>query len=263
MKRIILTAILSITAVGGALAADLPQPVPVPQAPAAYVPTVAPVYNWGGIYVGINGGYGLGTSSWSDPANPSVSTSSGDFHPDGGLIGGTVGANFQTDAFVFGIEGDFDWQGLSASNASPFCTSVLTSGAAGTPAAGASCNTKSDWLATIRGRVGYAWDRVLFYGTAGGAFGNVQTALTGLSYQSSTQIGWTAGAGVEVAIADNWTVRFEYLYVDLGNATCNQSSSCGFDAAAVVTPPSSAVVANDTVKFTENVFRAGVDFKFR
>ena len=64
MKRLFITAMLSIAAAGTALAADLPQPAPV-QAPAAYIPTVAPVYNWGGIYVGINGGWGWGQSSWT------------------------------------------------------------------------------------------------------------------------------------------------------------------------------------------------------
>ena len=64
MKRLLVTATLSIAAAGTALAADLPQPAPV-QAPVAYIPTVAPVYNWGGIYVGINGGWGWGQSSWT------------------------------------------------------------------------------------------------------------------------------------------------------------------------------------------------------
>ena len=106
MKRILITAMLSIAAVGSALAADLPQPMPAPQAPVAYVPTVAPVYNWGGIYLGINGGYAFGNSKWSGGG-----LNTGDFSTSGGLVGGTLGANFQTDAFVFGLEADrrLDW----------------------------------------------------------------------------------------------------------------------------------------------------------
>ena len=69
MKRLFITAMLSIAAAGTALAADLPQPAPV-QAPVAYIPTVAPVYNWGGIYVGINGGWGLGQSQWTASTRP-------------------------------------------------------------------------------------------------------------------------------------------------------------------------------------------------
>jgi outer membrane immunogenic protein len=200
MKRTVFALMFSLVVAGGAFAADLPQP-PAPQAPATYVPVVAPVYNWGGIYVGINGGYGFGSTNWTDPSNPFGST--GSFNIDGFLVGGTLGFNYQMNALVFGVEGDFDWQSLSGSNGSSFCTSVATAAAA----TGLSCQTKSDWLGTIRGRVGYASDRVLFYGTAGGAFGNVQTGLNGLSLQSSTEFGWTAGGGVEVAFADNWTAR--------------------------------------------------------
>jgi outer membrane immunogenic protein len=244
---------------GSAFAADLP-PAPPPRAPAVYVPPVLPVYNWSGVYLGINGGYGFGSSEWTDPLNPSVSTSSGSFNTNGGLAGGTLGVNFQTGGFVFGAEGDWDWQGLQGKSSSPFCTGVFTSGTVGATAAGLSCETKSDWIATIRARAGYAADRVLFYATGGGAAGNVQTGLNTLSLQSNTEYGWTAGAGIEWAFADNWTAKVEYLYVDLGNSTCNNSASCGFDAPATAT--TAAVPANDTVKFTESMIRAGVNFKF-
>ncbi len=91
MKRLIITALLSIAAAGHALAADLPQPAPpLPQAPAVYV---APVYNWAGVYIGINGGYGFGSSTWTDPANTSLATNSGSFNIKGGLVGGTLGVN--------------------------------------------------------------------------------------------------------------------------------------------------------------------------
>jgi outer membrane immunogenic protein len=127
-----------------AFAADLPV-APPPRAPVVYVPPVLPVYNWSGIYLGINGGYGFGSSEWTDPQNPSSltsggSTSSGSFNTNGGLVGGTLGVNFQTGGFVFGVEGDWDWQGLQGTSNSPFCN-VLASG---TP----SCETKSDWIAT-------------------------------------------------------------------------------------------------------------------
>jgi outer membrane immunogenic protein len=233
---------------GSAFAADLP---PAPRAPAVYLPPVVPVYNWSGVYLGINGGYGFGSSKWTDPQNPSSltsggSTSSGSFNTNGGLVGGTLGVNFQTGGFVFGVEGDWDWQGLQGTSNSPFCN-VLASG---TP----SCETKSDWIATIRGRAGYAADRVLFYATGGGAAGNVQTGLNTLSLQSNTEYGWTAGAGIEWAFADNWTAKVEYLFVDLGNTTCNTSANCGFDAPATA--------SNNSVTFTESIIRAGVNFKF-
>jgi outer membrane immunogenic protein len=246
----VLCAALGLTA--SAFAADLP-PAP-PRAAAVYVPPALPVYNWSGVYVGINGGYGFGSSEWTDPLNPS--TSSGSFNTNGGLVGGTLGVNFQTGGFVFGVEGDWDWQGLQGTSNSPFCAGVFTSATATVPG-GLSCETKSDWIATIRGRAGYAADRVLFYATGGGAAGNVQTGLNTLSLQSNTEYGWTAGAGIEWAFADNWTAKVEYLYVDLGNSTCNNSASWGFDA-----PATPAVAANDSVKFTESMIRAGVNFKF-
>lgn len=112
-------------------------------------------------------------------------------------------------------------------------------------ACGVTCQTKSDWLGTVRGRAGYAWDRVLFYGTGGVAFGNLQAAAGALPFSSSTQIGWTAGAGVEVALSPNWTAKVEYLYVDLGNQSCGLAN-CG---------------ALTTVSLTENVIRAGVNLK--
>jgi outer membrane immunogenic protein len=157
---------------------------------------VLPVYNWAGTYIGINGGYGFGSSTWTDPLNPAGSTS-GSFNTNGGLVGGTLGVNFQTGAFVFGVEGDIDWQAVKGSRSNLFCTGVFASGASTAVAAGANCETKSNWIGTVRGRLGYAADRVLFYATAGGAFGNVEAGLVGFPFQSTTKFGWTAGAGFE------------------------------------------------------------------
>jgi outer membrane immunogenic protein len=232
MKRIFISAVLSLVGAANALAADLPQ-APPPQAPVAYVPTMAPVYNWGGIYFGVNGGYELGGSQWSGPAIPP------DFSVNGGLVGGTVGVNYQIEQFVLGVEADFDWQGLTGTSSNGFC--FLN---------GAQCQTKSDWLGTFRGRLGYASDKVLFYGTAGGAVGNVQAGLVSGSSTNTTALGWTAGAGTEVAFTDNFTGRIEYLYVDLTNVSCG-AASCG------------APISFSGVNLTENVIRVGFDYKFR
>ena len=217
---------------------------------------------WG--YIGINGGYAFGQSDWgADPLNPSGLSSTGNFNVNGGLVGGTIGVSGQWGAWVFGVEGDFDWQGLQGTSNSSFCTSLITSGLATVPpasAAGLNCKTASNWLGTLRARFGYAWDRVLVYGTAGGAGANVETALTGLPYQSSPEFGWTVGAGVEVALAEHWTFKVEYLFVDLGNAACNHSYSCGFDLAATAAAP--ALGSNMTVKLNENLIRVGLNFKY-
>jgi outer membrane immunogenic protein len=162
MKRILIVAMLvpmaSLVAASPASAADLP----VPSGPApAYYP-VATVYDWGGGYIGINGGYAFGQSQWgSDPFNPSGLSSTGNFHVNGGLVGGTIGVSGQWGSWVFGAEGDFDWQGVSGSSSSAFCTSIFASANPGSTPAGLSCKTASNWLGTLRARFGYAWDRVL------------------------------------------------------------------------------------------------------
>jgi outer membrane immunogenic protein len=106
----------------------------------------------------------------------------------------------------------------------------------------------------VRARLGYAADRVLFYGTAGGAFGDISSGING-SFQSSTKAGWTAGAGIEAAFTDNLTARIEYLFMSLQNGSCNNASNCGLDAPGVP--------ANDTVKFSTSMIRLGLDYKFR
>jgi hypothetical protein len=150
MKRILIAAIVvamaSLFAASRASAADLPVPAPAP----AYYP-VATVYDWGGGYIGINGGYASGQSEWgSDPFNPSHLSSTGNFNVKGGLVGATIGVSGQWGAWVFGVEGDFDWQGISGSSSSAFCTSILTSPSPGSTAAGLSCKTASNWLGTLR-----------------------------------------------------------------------------------------------------------------
>src|ERR1700733_6230764 len=202
MKRIACAVMLSLVAAGGAFAADLP-PAPPPQAPVAYVPPPAPVYNWGGIYVGINGGWGFGNAKWNVGPAGGFGAFSGSVSDNGGVVGGTLGANFQTGGLVFGVEGDWDYSGINTGTTQTICNVSGT------------CQTENNWLFTARGRVGWAVDRVLLYGTAGGAFGSIKTTFNGID-NTSTQAGWTVGAGVESAFADNWTARIEYLYVDLG-----------------------------------------------
>ena len=114
------------------------------------------------------------------------------------------------------------------------------------------CETESDWLGTVRARAGYAWDRVLFYGTGGAAFGDLQAAAGALPFSSSTQVGWTAGGGVEYAFTPNLTAKVEYLYVDLGNQSCAAANCVSASGIGPVT----------TVSLTENIVRAGINYKF-
>jgi len=247
MKRIFITVMLSIVAGGYAFAADLPQPPP-PQAPAAYVPVVAPVYNWGGIYVGINGGWGWGSAKWTATV-PGVGNISGTANDNGGIVGGTLGLNYQMNALVLGVEGDWDYSGINTGTSSSICNITGT------------CQTGNNWLATLRGRVGWAADRVLFYGTGGGAFANVQTTLNGTE-TTHTQAGWTAGAGVEWAFADNWTAKVEYLYIDLGSQSATGVCSNAACNAAAGGAPGATLPFSINAGLTENLFRVGVNYKF-
>jgi outer membrane immunogenic protein len=228
--KLVFAALMFSLASGQALAADLPMPAPLPGA--KYLPTAA--YNWGGGYFGLNGGYAFGTSDWTLDG-----VSSGSFSANGFLFGGTLGGNFQTGRFVFGLEGDFDWSGITGSSSVAGCT------ASGAPA-GAACQTKTDWLSTARGRVGYAFDRILVFATGGLALTNLEIALTPIS-GSNVAAGWTVGAGVEFAFADNWTAKAEYLFVDFGKFPCQDSLR---------------VCGTGTVSLTENIVRAGINYKF-
>jgi len=240
MKRIFIAALLSFPAGGTALAADLPPaPSPPPRAPAAYVPVAPAVYNWSGVYIGINGGWGWGNSNWT--AITTAGTTTGSNSDNGGVVGVTFGGNYQFGAVVVGVEGDWDYSSVTTGTSSTIC------------GAGISCQSGNQWMSTIRGRLGYAWDRVLFYGTGGGAFASVKTTFNGVD-TIHTQDGWTAGLGVEYAFLDNWTAKLEYLYVDLGSTggTCT-AGTCG-------TAPGGSVAWNASL--SGSLIRGGVNFKF-
>jgi outer membrane immunogenic protein len=214
MKRMLLAGVGLIALIGAAAGADLP---PGPQnyykAP-AYVP---PPYSWSGFYLGINGGGGLGRSNWDTV---------GGFNVSGALAGGTVGYNYQIAHAVLGVEGDVDWSGIQGSTG-------------GT-------STTNSWLSTVRGRIGYAADRFMPYITGGGAFGTINASAPGLAGGSATNAGWTLGAGLEFAIAGNWTAKAEYLYVSLGRFNCGVG--CG--------------AATDNVSFNTNLIRGGINYRF-
>ena len=203
-------------------AADL-SVAPLYKAPPAALS--APAYSWTGFYVGANGGAGWGQSWWSANTT-SVNLS-------GALAGGTAGYNLQLGQAVFGVEGDIDWSGLRGTAATPLCPN--------------GCSTSDTWLSTVRGRVGYAFDRVMPYVTGGLAVGDIRAAVPGFAGGSATNAGWTLGAGLEIALPGNWTAKAEYLRVDLGSFNCGTGCSG--------TP-------TDNVSLHENIFRAGVNYRF-
>ena len=197
-----------------ARAADLPMapPSPPPQAPCACRP-----FSWTGFYLGGNLGAGWNHGNISDSAGL---FSWGADNSTTFVGGGQVGANYQISNIVLGIEGDFDW---FANNNNSGGGTAIAGGAAGGSFVQGSNNGR--WLTTVTGRAGLAADRLLFYVKGGGAWvGSNNLTLTNLPAggsvsigNSSTNTGWTAGAGIEWAFANNWTAKFEYDYVGLSN----------------------------------------------
>jgi outer membrane immunogenic protein len=222
MKRLLGAGVGLLALAGAAAAADLPPgAAPYYKAP-AFVP---PPYIWSGFYIGINGGGGFGSSTWD---------SAGGFNTSGGVVGGTIGYNYQVGPAVLGVEGDIDWSGIKGTTTNAGCP--------------AGCTTSDSWLSTVRGRLGYAAGRFMPYVTAGGAFGNINASTPGLAGGSATNAGWTVGAGLEFAIAGHWTAKAEYLFVDLGNFNCGTGCFPG--------------AATDNVSFAENLIRGGINYRF-
>lgn len=250
MRRLSFVLIAALASVGlghVALAADLPV-----KSPAYKAPVVAPLYNWTGPYAGIAGGAVWGHSKQTDPGipcdffgtcagpAPAPELADGSYAVTGGIIGGTLGYNWQQGPWVYGLEGDYSWADVSGSSQTCGASSPVPH----------ACGTKLESLGTFRGRIGYAMGATgnwLPYVTGGLAVGELK-AWDALfpSSGSDFRAGWTVGAGVEVGFERNWTFKLEYLYVDLG-------SSQMFNVVPGVP---------ETVSFTANIVRAGLNYKF-
>lgn len=205
---------------GMAFAADLPSR----RAPPVYVPAPPPppVFTWTGLYVGGQVGYDFGSfATRANMAGTPIGLASGAAASSGVIGGAHVGYNYQTPgipflgnaaaaSLVFGVEGDVDGSSAKATN-------VL----------GAIDATGQNTIqGSVRGRVGVAVDRVLFYATGGAAFSNLETSylntLNGASDTfNHTRVGWTVGGGIEYAINNNWSLRAEYRHSDFGHTIDN------------------------------------------
>jgi outer membrane immunogenic protein len=176
-----------------AMAADMPVKAPAYNAPAA-----VPIFNWTGFYVGGTIGGMFGSDQYANPFFTSTR------YDVSGVIGGlTAGYNLQTGNFVFGIEGDFSWSNAKGNDSSG-CNPVP-------------CTEKWPWLGTIRGRIGYAFDRFLPYLTGGAAFSRIEQSRGAVVNGTKDVSGWTIGGGFEAALTNNWSIKAEYLHVDVGN----------------------------------------------
>jgi outer membrane immunogenic protein len=226
MSRLLIVAIAALLLGGPQAARAADMPLKAPKAPSA-----ATAYDWTGFYIGGNGGYawGLGTDpaiSYSDTSGTGYAAyvASGGFptpsiKPEGGFGGGQIGYNWQIKNWLLGIEADIEGGEISAS------ASRTLSPAVGAVVGTSTVDHSLKWFGTVRGRMGYAANNWLLYGTGGLIYGRVKSTLTQSSPAngyfatntvSSTKTGWTAGGGIEWGFAGHWTAKLEYLYYDLG-----------------------------------------------
>jgi len=237
---ILSTAVVATSFVTAAFAADLPSR----QAPIA--PIYVPAFTWTGFYIGLNAG-----GAWADtghvvvngPIGGAGSISGSD---NGAFIGGAqIGYNFQSGAVVWGVETDIQYVGRG-SNAS-WGQYTWWNGVGG---------DDGGYFGTVRGRVGYAFDRALIYVTGGLAYGGLNSSpLTG---NATSNVGWTIGGGLEYALTNNWTVKLEGLYVDLERDGGTRS---------FINPPGGLLpgglyTASGSGGNGAGVFRVGVNYKF-
>jgi outer membrane immunogenic protein len=223
--------VLALAVLTPADAADL-SVAPIYKAPPA------PIATWTGSYLGISGGGAWGSAVVHNDATGADQTPR--FDLSGGIVGVTSGFNLQNGNVVIGYEGD---------------TSIT--GKRGTafefPPSGAFNNeVKERWLSTFRGRVGYAQDNWLFYATAGGALAQVENSISGPPGTISDthwHWGWTAGGGVEVQFARDWSAKVEYLYVGLQ------------DKSYFSPAPNLAFPSNQTVRLDDHIVRVGVNYR--
>ncbi|MCP3467443.1 MULTISPECIES: outer membrane protein [unclassified Bradyrhizobium] len=269
MKRIALAVSLALFGTASAFAADLGPSY-------TKAPVMAPAYNWTGFYVGGNVGGQWGSA---DPTTSTIYSPIGYFAPSSvtaiaavgaqhinssSVTGGfTAGYNWQVSNAVFGLEGDINYFGFKGSAAGsavyPCCTfSSFT----------VNSSVSADWLATIRGRIGFlATPSWLIYATGGAAIADVKGNFTftdtyfGGAAESGTirdtRVGWTAGVGGEYAVGNGWSLKAEYLYVDLGRAA---TTSTNLTSVTFGSYPSS--VYTHSVDLKSNIVRVGVNYKF-
>jgi outer membrane immunogenic protein len=254
--------------------------MPVKARPA---PIVAPTYPWTGWYVGLNAGGVVDDSRYSlDPAGCFVTGCGTGGIPGNAFrqystrlsgsdatAGGQFGYNYQfSPRWVAGFESDINWNGLRHSD------SVVQ--ALGPPlfAAGSFAHTVTtslDWFGTVRGRIGFlATPNLLLYGTGGLAYGQVRSSAISVfpppgsidTYAGSisdTRVGWTAGAGGEWLIGNGWSIKAEYLFVDLGSVSYANPCVSPPGICALVSPPPAY---QTTVTTREHVARIGVNYHF-
>jgi outer membrane immunogenic protein len=258
MRRVLFIAAVSGSLAGAiqlACAADMATRAPMP-AKAPMAPMMAPaVYNWNGIYIGGHFGYGWAhTDTDSYRLDDGGFQASGSVDRDGIFGGGQIGVNWMVMPNVLlGVEGD-----ISAAD--------LKGSADNCNAAGTGCarsDVKTTWFSTLRGRIGYAVNNWLLYGTGGAVWTHANTDRTitradsnpasvgQVASADSTHSGWTAGGGVEWGFAPNWSAKLEYLYFNV-----NSTNDFVYPA-----PYSAANRRNESESHSHTV-RLGINYRF-
>lgn len=202
-----------------------------------------PVYSWSGFYVGGHAGLATGDTQGRVPfdfdCDCGLNGISTDYDMDGGIYGGYVGYNHQHGSWVFGIEGTY-----SAADVQGDTTVLAIFGV----------DRDLDWLATIEGRVGYAFGRSMVYARGGWAWGELETRVdflgTPILRGDDTHNGWTAGFGFEHAFGHSIIARVEYSHVDLDT----ENHALSFGGGGPTIP--------DYVEAEIDTLRIGVSFKF-
>ncbi len=223
-------ALLATTAIVG-LATVTASAADLPRGPVYKAPVAIPLYNWSGLYIGANIGWGWGSGSGTATIGGITGPTSGS--GNGFLGGAQIGYNMQAGAWVFGLETDFQGSGGESTVTGPNATTATA---------------KGPWFGTIRGRLGYAFDRSLLYVTGGGVYGraNLDGTSGGVAFSSSTTAwSWTLGGGLEQALWDRWSAKLEYLYVGSPNK--------------VPVPPATTAVSGDS---HGHIVRAGLNYRF-
>ena len=262
MKRALLVGLSMLTfSAVQASAADLP-------VKARPMPAIATAYNWTGCYIGGNvGGKWVRTSGSADVAAAGLGAAGSVLFASADtstlIAGGQVGCNYQAPGsnWVFGLEGDVDWQRWSR-------TSTLVAPVPFPFVAGDSFDIRSRWQASARGRIGYAWDRLLIYATGGAAFTNVTVGTNFIAIgifpatlvlDSKTLVGATVGGGLEYAFTNNFSAGIEGRYSWYGSQTFN-----GGLLATVFTPATGAftfAAASQTYKLDTFEVMGKLNFK--
>lgn len=211
---------------GSASAAD------IAARPYTKAPALAQVYNWTGFYIGGHVGYASSDIDYTFLAPSWYGPAAGNFgySMDGAVAGGHIGYNWQTGAWVFGLEGSASWTDVKQGDVvSPFFP--LTD----------RFSSRLEWMATVTPRLGYAFNNWLFYAKGGVAFASIKARIQDnvtlggdFNERTTTQTGWTIGGGLEYAFAPNWILGVEGNYYDFGTFNVNQQSLLNSGAPAGV-----------------------------